>query len=54
VARFLGEHAHSSRLDAVWSSWRNALLLGAGALQSPNIAAAPKRPSGHLTQRAGR
>lgn len=26
VARFLGEHAHESGLDAVWSVWRAALL----------------------------
>lgn len=26
VARFLGQHAHGSRLDAVWSVWRATLL----------------------------
>lgn len=25
VARFLGQHAHASGLDAVWSAWRTAL-----------------------------
>ncbi|MGK2852882.1 MAG: urease accessory protein UreD [Microbacteriaceae bacterium] len=32
VARFLGQHAHASGLDAVWSAWRTALQQEAAPL----------------------
>lgn len=43
VSRFLGEHAHASRLDEVWSAWRHALPSGVGSAPSltPSCADAP-------------